>query len=312
MKTILGLKNFDAKKFKQPIAVAIGTFDGVHLAHKQIIKKAVKCGAKGTSVVLTFYPHPMRITNPASSPALLTSIDHRIRLISEIKPDVCLIVKFQKRFSMMPPEKFIKTILVDKLSAARVTVGDGFSFGRNRTGNAKYLKICGEKFGFLVDVLKPIKKNKKIISSTLIRNFIESGKLGIAEKFLDRRFSVLGTVIKGDSRGRVLGYPTANIDPHQEALPPAGVYAVRAKIKKKWYGGMVYVGHRPTFYNKSGKLTVEANIFNFKKIIYGMNLEVFFIKKLRADKKFRTADALKKQLEKDKTDALAAVSVIKK
>ena len=301
MKIIKGINNFSALKSKGPVVVAIGTFDGVHSAHKRIIKKAVSIAKKikGKSVVLTFYPHPMRITNPGKSPALLNSIEHRVALIAELNPDICLIVDFKKSFAGMSPEDFINKVLLGCLNVSHVVIGSNFNFGKNKSGNTKLLKKAAQKSGFKVDALESVKSSGRIISSSFIRNLIEKGRLYEAGKLLGRKFSVLGTVVRGDSRGKVLGYPTANIDPHQEALPPNGVYAIRAKIENKWYGGMLNIGRRPTFYAYTQKLFIEANIFNFDKYLYGQTIELFFIKKIRNEQKFASARLLKKQLQKD-------------
>ncbi len=305
MKIIKGIKTFNPFKCKGPLVVAIGTFDGVHIAHKQIIKKAVSTARmlKGVSLVMTFYPHPMRVTNPDKSPALLTSIEHRIALISQLKPDVCLIVDFRKSFAGMSPESFIDNILIRHLRVSHVIIGRNFNFGKNKSGNVKLLKAAAEKNGFRVYAFESVRRSGRVISSSFIRSLVEKGKLHAAGKLLGRRFSVLGTVVKGDSRGRVLGFPTANIDPHQEALPPNGVYAVKAKIKNKWYGGMLNIGKRPTFYQDADKLAIEANIFNFNKYLYGQILELFFFKKIRNEKKFASAELLKKQLQRDQSRA---------
>lgn len=302
MKIVKGINKFKVQSQGKPVVVAIGTFDGVHIAHKKIIEKAVSIASKlkGVSIVLTFYPHPMRITNPGKTPALLTSIKHRVGLISQLGPDICLIVDFKKGFAGMTPEDFIQKILLGKLSAAHVVVGSNFNFGKNKSGNTKLLNKFARKAGFKVEALESIKRTGKVISSSSIRCLIEKGCLSDANKLLGRRFSVLGTVVKGDSRGKVLGYPTANIDPHQEALPPNGVYAIKVKVKDKYYGGMLNVGRRPTFYPDAKKLAIEANIFNFNKYIYGQVLELFFIRKIRNEKQFSSAELLKNQLKKDK------------
>ena len=307
MEIIKGISNFSSLKYKKPVVAAIGTFDGVHIAHKKIIKRAVSTARrlKGVSIVLTFYPHPMRITNPGKTPALLTSIEHRVGLIAVLNPDICLIADFGKSFAGMSPQDFIKDVLLKCLRAEYVVIGKNFKFGKNKSGNIELLKKSAAKSGFKVDVLEPVKKSGRIISSSVIRELIEKGRLYEGSRLLGRRFSVLGTVIKGDSRGRVLGYPTANIDPHQEALPPNGVYAVRAKIENKWYGGMLNIGRRPTFYPDAHKLVIEANIFNFNKYLYGQILELFFVKKLRNEKRFTSADLLKKQLKNDELRAKA-------
>jgi riboflavin kinase / FMN adenylyltransferase len=305
MKIIFGIENFKIADFKKPMVVAIGTFDGVHFAHQAIIKKAVITAkrSKGVSVILTFYPHPMKITNPGKTPALLTSIDHRIELISKLKPDVCLVVEFKKSFAKMSPEKFIEEILLKKLHIDHVIIGDNFTFGKAKSGDINFLKTYAEKAGFKVQTISALKKSGKIISSSLIRSLIESGKLDQAAQLLGRRFSVLGTVVKGDRRGRSLGFPTANIDPHQEALPPEGVYAIKAMINKKWYGGMLYIGKRPTFYQKADRVSIEANLFNFDKYIYQLVIELVFIKKIRDDKRFSSKELLIKQMNRDRKRA---------
>jgi riboflavin kinase / FMN adenylyltransferase len=309
MKTIFGLEKFNVADFKVPAIVAIGTFDGVHLAHQAIIKKAVISAKrlKGKSVILTFYPHPLQITNPLRTPALLTSIDHRIDLISKLNPDICLIAGFKKSLSQMSPEKFIDQILIKKLHCVNVVIGDNFTFGKGKSGDINFLKAYAKKNGFKVSVISAVKQSGKVISSSLIRSLIESGKIEQASRLLGRKFSVLGTVVKGDSRGRVLGFPTANIDPHQEALPPNGVYAVKAKINAKWYGGMLNIGKRPTFYQKADKLSIEANIFDFDKYIYGQVIELVFIKKMRNERKFDSAELLKEQLKKDRIRTMAVI-----
>ncbi|MCG2712234.1 MAG: adenylyltransferase/cytidyltransferase family protein, partial [Candidatus Omnitrophica bacterium] len=207
MKIIKGLKNFNALKHKGPVVVAIGTFDGVHIAHKRIIKKAASIAARlnGVSVVMTFYPHPMRITNPNKSPALLTSIEHRVGLISQLNPDICLIVDFKKSFAGMRPQDFIDKILLGQLRATQVVIGKNFNFGRNKSGNIKFLKSAAQRGGFKVDAIESVKSAGKVISSSFIRSLIENGRLHAVSKLLGRRFSVQGTVVKGDSRGKVLG-----------------------------------------------------------------------------------------------------------
>ncbi|MFH2138579.1 MAG: bifunctional riboflavin kinase/FAD synthetase [Candidatus Omnitrophota bacterium] len=306
MEVISGLNRFKKNEYKGPAAVAIGTFDGVHLAHQAIIKKAVKVAKKykGHSVVLTFFPHPLKVTNPYFTPALLTSLDHRVKLIEELNPDICLVVNFMKRFSGFSPEEFCAKVLKGKLDSAFVIVGEKFNFGKDRLGNVSLLKKYGKQLGFRVEILKALKKKKQIVSSSLIRIAVENGDLKKAEAMLGRPFSVLGTVEKGDQRGRDLGFATANIDSHQEAVPSDGVYAVTAKLNKKYYKGMLNIGTRPTFKDKLSRHVIELHIFSFNQDIYSQNIEVFFVKKFRQERRFASVDLLKKQLHKDKKKAL--------
>lgn len=298
MKIVKGLKKIKSKK---PLFVAIGTFDGVHLAHKKVIKTAAKEARdnNGLSIVLTFYPHPMQITNPKNTPVLLTSIEHRVSLIRELNPDVCMVIDFKKSFANMSAQNFIKNVLANYLNVKCVIVGDNFSFGKNKSGNVRLLKKMASFCNYEVKTVKSVKRNNKIVSSSFIRSLIEKGKLSVASKLLGRRFSVLGSVIKGKGLGKKLGFPTANIDPHQEALPPKGVYAVTLKMRNRYYKGMLNIGKRPTFFDNSSGITIEAHIFNFNNNIYNRVIEIFFLQKIRSEKKFKSPDLLKRQLKRD-------------
>ncbi|MBI4846454.1 MAG: bifunctional riboflavin kinase/FMN adenylyltransferase [Candidatus Omnitrophica bacterium] len=232
MEKLHGLLNFKKNRYRKPVIVAIGTFDGVHRAHKRIIGKALKIAEKleGTSVVLTFYPHPVRIVTKKKNPYLLTSLNHRLELIKEIGPDTAVVVDFNKRFANQQPEDFISKVLKDKLGASIVVVGENFHFGRGKSGNVDLLKGLCRKFNYKLIVVPSLKSKGKVISSSLIRELVKSGDFSRVRQLLGRPFSIWGTVTKGDSRGRKLGYPTANIDPHQEAMPSSGVYAVLAVV----------------------------------------------------------------------------------
>ncbi|MCP4649991.1 MAG: bifunctional riboflavin kinase/FAD synthetase [PVC group bacterium] len=301
MEIISGLSKFKKDKYQGPLVVAIGTFDGVHLAHQAIISAAVKKARElnGTSIILTFSPHPLKVTNPQKTPALLTSLDHRIRLISELNADVCLIANFRKWFSGLTPEAFCEKILKDKISAAWIVVGEKFNFGNKKSGDIENLKSCGKRFNYKVEVLPLLADNGFILSSSLIRRCIETGHLEKAETMLGRQFSVLGTVKKGSQRGNKLGFPTANIDPHQEAVPPEGVYAVKAVFQGTLYDGMLNIGTRPTFDHTAKEQVIELHIFDFDKNIYKEDIEVFFIEETRKEKHFSSPDLLRKQIAKD-------------
>lgn len=283
---------------KKTIA-AIGIFDGVHLGHKAIIKSAVRRAKtiKGKSVVITFHPHPLKVLRPDKLLPLLMSTAHRLRLIGELGVDDCLLLKFNKRFSNFQPRDFVKKILVDKLRVNEVYIGSDFIFGKNGVGNAVLLKKFGRCYGFKVKIMPMIKIKNRVVSSTTIRNLIMKGRLNEAAQLLGRRVTVFGTVIKGARRGKSLGYPTANIDPHHEAIPPSGVYAVWVRLRNRTYGGALYIGTRPTF--AETEPVIEVYIFNFRKLIYGEDVEIIFIKRLRGDKKFSSQQKLIKQINMD-------------
>lgn len=283
---------------KKTIA-AIGIFDGVHLGHKAIIKSAVRRAKviKGKSVVITFHPHPLKVLQPDKPIPLLMSTAHRLRLIGGLGVDNRLLLKFNKRFSNFQPRDFVRKILVDKLKVSEVYIGSDFIFGKNGVGNAVLLKEFGRCYGFKVKIMPMIKIKGRVVSSTTIRNLIMKGRLNEAAQLLGRRVTVFGTVVKGVRRGKSLGYPTANIDPHHEAIPPSGVYAVWVRLKNRTYGGALYIGTRPTF--AETEPVIEVYIFNFRKLIYGEDVEIIFIKRLRGDRKFRTQQKLIEQINID-------------
>jgi len=293
---ISGLRRIS--RYRKPV-VALGVFDGMHLAHRRILREAIihARSIKGTSVVVTFYPHPR---NKES----LYSLEHRLRLIAQLGVGVCIIIRFNKEFSVISAENFIKDIVFGKINARYVYVGKNFRFGKGAQGDIRTLKRLSSIYGFGLKVFNLIRLNNKPISSTYIRKLITLGKLNLAEKLLLRPVSVLGTVIKGAYLATRLGFPTANIDPHHEVLPSAGIYAVRINFAKSKLRGICYIGFRPTLkkpkmVNSQKERHVEVHIFNFKKNIYGKYLEIEFIKKLRNEKNFRLVSDLVRQVKKD-------------
>ena len=291
MKIIYGVNNIG--KIRKPV-VALGVFDGVHRGHRRILKAAAhKAQAiAGTSVVLTFWPHPQK-------QASLYSLEHRLRLIAELGIDICIVINFTRRFAGIPAEDFIKNILAEKIGAKYVYVGKDFRFGRKAQGDFNLLQKIGEDYGFQARGINIIKVKGRPISSTLIRKLIRRGDIRQAEKLLSRRVSILGTVIRGTAVGRILGFPTANINPHHEVIPAAGIYAARIIFNGDRLKGACYIGNRPTLELKNKKAHIEAHIFNFKKNIYGKYLEIQFIKRIRPDRKFSSLKLLAGQIQKD-------------
>lgn len=285
MKTIYGLNKVG--RYRKPV-VALGVFDGVHRAHRKILKYAVRTAhrIKGVSTVITFYPHPQKKKS-------LYSLRHRLRLISELGIDICIVIKFDKAFSGMAANAFVENILFKKLRAAYVCVGENFRFGKNAEGDAALLGRLSEAYNFRLKIFGLIKINRHPVSSSHIRRLITKGYLYTAQNLLGRRVSVFGTVVKGISLATRLGFPTANIDPHHEVLSPSGVYAAHVFLDNAKFNGICYI---------AGK-RVEAHIFNFKKNIYAKDLEIQFIKKIRAKKKFNSRRTLIKQVRKDISEA---------
>ncbi|TAM38822.1 riboflavin biosynthesis protein RibF [bacterium] len=291
MKTIYGINNI--KKFNKPV-VALGVFDGVHRGHREIINCAVRQARKinGTSVVLTFWPHPQKEGS-------LYSLEHRLRLIGELDIDVCIVVNFNRAFARISADDFISKILVKKIGVSFVCAGKNFRFGRSAAGDYKKLALGAKKYGFRIKTLKVIRSSGRPISSTVIRRLIKKGRIKEAQRFLGRPVSVLGSVIRGSSLGRLLGVPTANINPHHEVIPPPGIYAGRIFLAGKLYGGACYIGTRPTICSKDKPTRIEVYIFGLHKDIYGKFLEIRFVKLIRPDKKFPSLKELTIQMKKD-------------
>lgn len=290
MKIYSNLKK--VKSIKNAV-VALGVFDGVHLGHEKILKAAVKKAhsVRGKSLIVTFYPHPQKEDS-------ISSLSHRLKLISRFGIDSAIVISFTKNFSQITAEDFIKDILCKRIGAKYIFVGSNFTFGKSALGNVNLLKQFSKAFNYQLTIFKVVKYQNKIISSTYIRKLIRKGKLKEARILLDRPVTILGTVIKGSSIARKLGFPTANIDPHHEVTPPCGVYAVKVRLGKLILPGVCSIGHKPTFgFNKIRH--IEVHLFNFKKSIYKRILEIEFIKYIRKQRKFANIENLAKRISLD-------------
>ncbi len=281
--------------------VTLGIFDGVHLGHRQVLKRTVAAAksADGTSIAITFDPHPRTIFGTDERPLLLTSTEHKTKLLRQLGIDKCIIINFTPEFADISGREFID-LLDSRLDLVKIVLGRESRFGRRREGDVSLVASIGRDRGFEVEVVEPVTVNDVIISSTLIRKYIHGGDLDAAAGCLGRRFSILGTVVKGDSVGRRLGYPTANIDPHNEVIPPNGVYAVRAIVDDGHYNGILYIGRRPTLKAAGeGESVIEVHIFDFDREIYQKAIEIGFEKKIRKEKKFAHREELIDQIKQD-------------
>lgn len=282
-------------------SVAIGCFDGVHKGHRLLINCAIKKAKEENfkALVYTFNPHPRKVLDRDFK--LIYSPSAAKNLIKELKPNYLFIEKINSDFLNISPKNFIENILFKKLKAKSVTVGENFHFGRGGSGNSEYLKAYLEKKGIACSII-PILEHKGAISSSRIRGLIEEGKVNEANYLLERPFFLKGRVVKGRQDGRKMGFPTANIIPKSEYIcPKIGVYAALVKIDNTFFGAVANVGFAPTF--SANKLTAEAHIINFNKDIYGKNIEIFFIEKLRDEIRFNLVNELKNQLSLDKAKA---------
>jgi riboflavin kinase/FMN adenylyltransferase len=306
MKVLKGLNRLHCAA--QSSVVTIGVFDGVHVGHRKVIRKTVeRARALGLrSIVITFDPHPAKVLRRSCEAPSLISLEHRIRLIEAMSPDHTVVLKFTKALASLSPEAFAKNVLGAHAGAREVYVGDNFYFGKGGGAGAGELQRLGGRLGFKVSVVRAVKIGMHRISSSLIRKLVTGGQLSEAEKFLGRPVSVLGTVVSGANLARELGYPTANLNPHHEVIPPSGVYAVMVRYNGRLFKGVLNIGNRPTFYApRDREPAIEVHIFGFDKRIYGHDLEVFFIRKIRDEKKFSGKESLIKQIENDERSALA-------
>jgi riboflavin kinase/FMN adenylyltransferase len=286
----------------RPIHLAIGVFDGVHLGHQQVIGQAVAFAraAGATSVVVTFDPHPVRVLQPDKAPSLLTSVGHKLRLFEQLGVDAVLVFRFTCEFSETPPERFLDELVAAAQNLRQICVGTRFQFGHNRAGNARVMEKHAARLGYTVTEIPPVHTaDGEMISSSAVRQHVLHGHLDRAAVMLGRPFSLLGTVEPGDHRGRELGFPTANLNLHNEVLPPDGVYAGRARLGVQELDGVINVGLRPTFTHATPGRLVEVHLLDFTGNLYGSDLEVALVRKLRGELIFSSVDALQKQIRAD-------------
>lgn len=291
-----------------PFAVVTsGTFDGVHLGHQKILSRLIESARQlnGQSVVITFWPHPRMVVSADSSDLkLLSTLDEKIELLAQSGIDHLLVIPFNRNFSLLTSDEFIRQILLDTIGTKRLVIGYDHRFGRNREGGFDYLHAHAHEYGFEVEEIPRQDVEHLAVSSTRIRQSLLSGDVRTASAFLGRNYTLSGTVVKGRQLGRQLGYPTANLElPESYKLVPAdGVYAVRVKWRKDWYGGMLSIGTNPTV---EGTIrTIEVNIFDFDTEIYGEKLTLEFVAWLRGQVKFDGLEPLIAQIGQDKIDSL--------
>lgn len=297
MKIIRGVKNLN-EEFPNPV-VTLGNFDGVHLGHQAIFRKVVERAeaVNGTAVAFTFEPHPLKVLAPERSPKLLNTFHGKMKLIEAAGIDVVICADFDRTFAEQNPEEFARNILHGKIGACEVYVGYDYAFGKGRGGGVSLLRRMGESCGFSVGVVDAVQVDGRVVSSSLVRDLVSSGKVVEAARLLGRYYSIEGEVVAGSRRGRTLGFPTANIHTINEIIPPSGVYAVIAVLDKARLHGAASIGVRPTFGN--GPVSIEVYLLDFRGDIYGRKMEIYFVERLRQEKKFPDAASLVRQMEKD-------------
>lgn len=291
--------------------VTSGTFDGVHVGHRKILNrlKEIASDIGGETVVITFWPHPRYVLKPGTTPhLLLNTFEEKAELIKEQGIQHLLRIPFTREFSQTTSQEFIENILVKKIGTKKLVIGYDHKFGKDREGSFEQLRINAPGYGFEVEEIPRQDVDNIGVSSSRIRLALEEGDIDTATHFLGRPYSMRGRVVSGDKLGRVLGYPTANIDidSNDKLVPAHGIYAVTVEHESERLKGVLYIGNRPTV--DGSRLAIEVNIFDFNKDIYGHDLKVNLVAAVRKDAKFDDLETLKKQMEIDKRQAMKALS----
>ena len=303
-------KSIDEYNESKSSVVTIGTFDGVHKGHQKIFNKVLNASKQSnlSSVVLTFFPHPRIILNKYNDIKMIDSLDEKINHLEKIGIDHLVIHPFDKKFSLLSADQFIKEYLLEKLKLKHIIIGYDHRFGKGREASVTDLKKYSREFNFVLDEIDAQEIEKIAISSTKIRNSINEGDLKTTKIYLGRFFSLTGKVVKGDGLGKQIDYPTANISIKEDykIIPKDGVYYIKTTIDNNLYNGMMNIGHRPTIGTK--EKSIEVNLFNFNTDIYDRVVSIDVVEKIRDEKKFASIEALKTQLAKDQEHCLKLIN----
>ena len=297
-------------KVNKPV-VTVGSFDGLHIGHFEILNKVKKCAEEinGSSFVVTFDPHPRSVVSKHFDLKILTSLAEKKEILEAGGIENLAVINFTDGFSKLTSEEFIKKYIVEKIGAAKMVIGYDHKFGKDRLGDVNKLREIGKVYGFEVEDVAPVTVETEIVSSTAIRNALAEGNIDKANFFLGRNYSLFGGVVIGAQRGRLLGFPTANIklDEPSKSVPMKGVYFVACQVENENHFGIMNIGYRPTFENKH-EIVLEVHVLNFSRDIYGKEFKVSFLRRLREEKKFESKEALIHQIETDKKLAMEFVN----
>ncbi|MEO6051517.1 MAG: bifunctional riboflavin kinase/FAD synthetase [Pyrinomonadaceae bacterium] len=297
MKIFHGTENANISR---PTVLTLGVFDGLHLGHQAIMKTVVERAmiANAVATAITFDPHPRAVLHPETAPPLLQTLDQRLANLNVLGIEQAIVIPFTREFAGQPAEDFLTNIIHDRLHAKEVYLGKGFAFGKDRGGNIELLRGLGEKLGFVADEVDEVQIRGQRISSSAIRELLAAGSVNLARRMLGRPYGVEGVIIRGNRRGHTIGFPTANLKPHNRVIPRFGVYATATLIDGTWRKSITNIGVRPTFENDA-EPSIESFIFDFDGDLYGDVLRVRFLHRIRDEKKFNSIDELKAQIEKD-------------
>ncbi len=280
--------------------LALGNFDGLHRGHLKIIERVKRGAAEhgGTPMAMTFDPHPPRVVRPDKAPPLLMTTGQRVEAIRRAGIQCVAIVRFTHEMSQWDPETFVRTVLVDWLRVAEVWVGANFLFGHDRSGNFTTLRTLGQRHGFRADKIDPVRYKEFVVSSTRIRRLVSEGRMDEAGALLGHQYAIDGVVVEGRRRGRGLGFPTANLRTDNDLIPPHGVYATTLTIGREVRASITNIGLRPTF-GESLDTTIETHVLDYDQDLYGQDVQLGFVQRLRDERRFADVDALRAQIEAD-------------
>lgn len=307
MKVIADIGRFEGMCL-QDTAVTVGMFDGVHLGHRDVIRQlldAKRRDQKTASILLTFDRHPLSVTHPEAMPLLLTTLGEKLSLLEQSGIDYVIVVPFSRETASIDYRSFIRETLIGRLGMQHLVIGYDFHLGSGREGSRERLIEASEAEGFDITIVPPVVSGGRVVSSTAIRKALSERKLGVAARFLGRRYFFDAEVVRGEGLGKQIGFPTANLsisDPHK-LLPPPGVYAVQVERRDDYLGGMMNVGSAPTLH-RDGTMRIEVHVFGFGDRLYGELLRVHCVETIRNEKQFAGADQLKAQLLLDREKVL--------
>lgn len=286
------------EKLRHP-AVTIGNFDGVHLGHREIFRRVRELAQRtgGVSVVVTFAPHPLQVLAPETGVKLITSPREKAALIEASGIDYLLEIPFDTAFAAIPAREFVERVLVGALGMEHLVIGYDYAFGRGREGDVTLLRELGDRFGYSVELLPAVANGATVYSSTAVRTLVTKGDVKDVVDILGRHYFITGTVVHGQHRGRSLGFPTANLATEDDLLPAAGVYAVKVKLGDQFFDGACNIGTNPTFQNE--RVSLEVFLFDFDGDLYGREVWVFFMDRLRGERRFPSLEALKEAIAAD-------------
>ena len=290
----------DNAKIARPTVLTFGVFDGLHLGHQLIMRTVVERARATAAVptVVTFDPHPRAVLHPESAPPLLQTLDQKVEAFGVLGIEQTIVIRFTREFAKTSAEDFLRDVVRDRLHAREVYLGRGFAFGRGREGTIEGLKEASHRLGFLAEEVPEVQLRNQRISSSRIRELLAEGRVNLARRMLGRPYGVEGRVVRGQMRGRTLGFPTANLYPQNRVIPRSGVYVTATLIEGVWRRSVTNIGTRPSF-EQNARASIETYIMDWSGDLYGDVVRVRFLHRLRDERKFRSAEELKSQISRD-------------